>query len=129
MTVKHKIELEYLLKTSPKVFESMVSTPSGLSEWFADDVNIKDDIYTFYWDGSQEQARLLTKKAATYMRWQWMKDEDDPAESYFEIRYEVDPMTKALVLQIIDFAEEDDLDEVRMQWETAVQELRRVLGS
>ena len=50
MADKHKIELEYLLKTSPKVFENMVSTPSGLAEWFADDVNIKEDIYTFYWN-------------------------------------------------------------------------------
>lgn len=129
MTVKHKIELEYLLKTSPKVFENMVSTPSGLAEWYADDVNIKDDIYTFYWDGSEEKARLLTKKAGNHMRWKWLKDEDDSNDSYFEIQYEVDPMTKALVLHITDFAEEDDLDEVRMLWESSIQELKRVLGA
>lgn len=129
MTVKHKIELEYLLKTSPKVFENMVSTPSGLAEWYADDVNIKDDIYTFYWDGSEEQARLITKKAGNHMRWQWLKDEDDVEESYFEIQYEVDPMTKTLVLHITDFAEEDDVAEVRMLWESSIQELKRVLGA
>ncbi len=129
MTVKHKIELEYLLKTSPKVFENMVSTPSGLAEWYADDVNIKEDVYTFYWDGSEEQARLLTKKAGNHMRWQWLKDEEDERESYFEIQYEVDPMTKTLVLHITDFAEEEDVDEVRMLWESSIQELKRVLGA
>lgn len=129
MTVKHKIELEYLLKTSPKVFENMVSTPSGLAEWYADDVNIKEDVYTFFWDGSEEKARLLTKKPGNHMRWQWLKDEDDANDPYFEIQYEVDPMTKALVLHITDFAEEDDMDEVRMLWESSVQELKRVLGA
>jgi hypothetical protein len=73
MTDKVKYELEYLLKTSPKVLESMLCTPSGLSEWFADDVNIKDDIFTFFWDGSEEKARLLSKKAGTKAKFKWLK--------------------------------------------------------
>jgi len=59
---KEKYELEYLLKTSIKVLDNIVSTPSGLSEWFADDVNIKDDVYTFIRDGSEEEAKLISKK-------------------------------------------------------------------
>ena len=55
----YEFELEYLLKTSTKVLENMLSTPSGLSEWFADDVNIKDDIYTFVWDGSEESYNFV----------------------------------------------------------------------
>ena len=43
MAVKEKFELEYLLMTSPKVLDNMISTPSGLSEWFAEDVNIQND--------------------------------------------------------------------------------------
>lgn len=128
MAGKEKIELEYLLKTSPKVFESMVTTPSGLSEWFADDVNVKDNTYTFFWDGSEENAKLIHKKAGQCMRWQWEKDQDEQ-DTYFEIYYEVDPMTKALVLRITDFADSDDVDEVRMLWESSVNDLKRVLGS
>ncbi len=129
MTDKHKIELEYLLKTSPKVFENMVSTPSGLAEWFADDVNIKEDIYTFYWDGSEEQAKLLSRKAGHHMKWKWMRQEEEENDTFFEIQYEVDPMTKTLVLHITDFAEEDDVEEVTMLWESSIQELKRVLGA
>jgi len=128
MTEKKKIELEFLLKTSLKVFENMIITPSGLSEWFADDVNVKENIYTFYWDGSEEQAKLISKKNGLFMRWQWLKDEEDP-EAYFEIHYEVDPMTKALVLKITDFADIEDADEVKMLWESSVHELKRVLGA
>lgn len=128
MAGKEKIELEYLLKTSPKVFESMVTTPSGLSEWFADDVNVKDNMYTFLWDGSEEKAKLIHKKAGQCMRWQWEKDEDED-DIFFEIFYEVDPMTKALVLRITDFADSDDVDEVKMLWESSINELKRVIGS
>lgn len=128
MAEKKKIELEFLLKTSLKVFENMVTTPSGLSEWFADDVNIKENVYTFYWDGSEEQARLISKKNGLFMRWQWLKDEGEE-DVFFEIHYEVDPMTKALVLKITDYADLEDADEVKMLWESSVHELKRVLGA
>jgi hypothetical protein len=128
MTEKQKIELEYLLKSSAKMFETMVSTPSGLSEWFADDVNVKENIYTFIWDGSEEQARLVSKKVGQHMRWQWLKDEDIE-DVYFEIHYEVDPMTKALVLKITDFGDPEDVEEIKMLWESSVNDLKRVLGA
>ena len=42
-----KYELEYTLNCSPKVLFSRLSTPEGLCEWFADDVNVEGDIFTF----------------------------------------------------------------------------------
>lgn len=126
---KISFELEFLLKTSPKVLENMLSTPSGLSEWFADDVNIKGDIFTFFWDGSQEEARILTKKLNGKVKFQWLSDEEDGNDAYFEIRYEVDPMTKAVILKIIDFAEPDEIEEVQQLWEQQISDLKRVLGA
>ena len=126
---KEKFELEYLLKTSVKVLDNMISTPSGLSEWFADDVNIKDDIYTFIWDSSEEEARLLTKKSNSKVKWKWLEDEEDEIDSYFELRYEVDPMTKAVILSITDFAESDEVDESKRLWDQQISELKRVLGA
>lgn len=129
MIVKEKIELEYLLKTSPKVLENMLFTPSGLSEWFADDVNIKDDIYSFFWDGSEEKARLLTKKMSNKIKWQWLNDQEEGIDSYFEMSYEVDSMTNAVILRITDFAEEDEVEDVQALWEASVSDLKRVLGA
>ena len=117
MSEKIKFEQEYLLKTSPKVLNSMLMSPSGLSEWFSDDVNIKDDIYTFYWNGSEEQARLLGKKANEYIKFQWLEDEEDDLDTYLEIRFKVDPMTKAVVVNLTSFADEDELEEVQLYWE------------
>jgi len=124
---KEKYELEYLLKTSIKVLDNIVSTPSGLSEWFADDVNIKDDVYTFIWDGSEEEAKLISKKNNARIRWKWVENEDE--DVYFELRYEVDPMTKSVILTVTDFAEADELEEAQRLWEQQVTTLRRTLGA
>jgi hypothetical protein len=126
---KESFELEFLLKTSSKVLENMLTTPSGLSEWFADDVNIKDDVYTFLWDGSEEEARILTKKLNGKVKFKWLDDEEEGNDTFFEMRYEVDPMTKAVILKITDFAEPDEIEEAQQLWEQQVSELKRVLGA
>jgi hypothetical protein len=65
MTKKVKFELEYVLRTSAKVLDKALTTPDGLSEWFADEVIVDDDVYTFKWDKSEEEARLVSKKAGS----------------------------------------------------------------
>ena len=129
MAEKEKFELEYLLKTSPKVLDNMISTPGGLSEWFSDDVNIKDEVYTFFWDGSEEMARLITKKSGAKIRWQWLDDEDEDLDTFFEMRYEVDPMTKAVIFTVTDFAEPSEQEEVIRLWENQIGDLKRILGA
>ena len=129
MADKEKFEMEFLLRTSTKVLDNMISTPSGLSEWFADDVNIKDDVYSFSWDGSEEEARLLSKKTGSKVKWQWIEDEEDDLDTFFELLYEVDPMTKSVVLTITDFAEADEVEEAQLLWEQQIGNLKRVLGA
>lgn len=126
---KEKFELEYLLHTSTKALENMLSSPSGLSEWFADDVNVKDDVYTFIWDKSEEEARILTKKINGKIRWQWLIDEEEGIESFFEIKYDTDPMTKSVILKVTDFAEPDEVEETKQLWEQSITDLKRVLGA
>lgn len=129
MTEKERFELEFLLKTSPKVLDNMISTPSGLSEWFADDVNIKEDVFTFIWDGSEEEARLVNKKVNSRIKFQWIEDEEDDLDTFFELRYEIDPMTKMVVLTVTDFAEADEMEEAKRLWENQINELKRTLGA
>jgi hypothetical protein len=129
MEEREKYEMDFLLKTSIKSLDNMVSTPSGLSEWFADDVNIKDDIYTFIWDGSEEEARLISKKNNSKVRWQWIEDEEEGLDTYFELRYEIDPMTKSVILTLTSFAEPDEVEESRFLWEGQINQLKRKLGA
>ena len=107
----------------------MLSTPSGLAEWFADDVNIRGDVYTFMWDGSEESARLLTKKNNEYIKFRWMDDDEDDSSYYFEMRIQIDPLTKDVALMVTDHAEEDEVDEARDLWDQQLSELAHVLGS
>ena len=129
MTKKEKFELEYVLRTSPKVLDKLLITPDGLSEWFAEDVIVKDDVYTFHWDGSEEQARLLHRKTGEGIKWQWIDDEEDGSETFFEMRYMVDPMTKVVILSVVDFAAPVDREQVVRLWESQITDLRRVIGA
>ena len=129
MTEKIKFELEFLLQTSGRVLENMLFTPAGLSEWFADDVNIKDEVLTFLWDGSTENARILTKRPTDRIKCQLITDEEEGLDTFCELRFEVDPMTKVVILHVTDFAEEDDMDEATRPWEQQIGELKRVLGA
>ena len=91
MSDKIKFELEFPIQASSQLLYQYISTPSGLSEWFADDVNLRGELFTFIWDDSEEQAKLLTKKNGERIKFKWVDDEDD--QSYFEIRIQVDAST------------------------------------
>lgn len=129
MTKKVKFELEYVLRTSAKVLDKALTTPDGLSEWFADNVKVKDAVFTFFWDGSEEMARLITKKNGEGIKWQWINDEEEGMDTFFEMKYAIDPMTKAVILTISDFAEDDEMDEVKRLWDSQIITLKRYIGA
>ena len=128
MEEKIKFELEFPIHASPQLLYQYISTPSGLSEWFADNVNSRGELFTFIWDDSEEQAKLLSKKNGERVKFKWLNGEDD-ALSYFEIRIQVDDITKDVSLMIVDFSDEDELDETKMIWENQISDLKQVLGS
>lgn len=128
MSEKVKYELEFPIQVSPSLLYQYISTPSGLSEWYADNVNSRGEIFTFIWEGSEEQAKLLTKKSDDKIKLQWLDDED--TAYYFELRIQVDAITKDVSLMITDFAEDkDEVEEGKMLWENMVSELKHILGS
>ena len=62
MDNKVRYELEFPIHSSPQLLYQYISTPSGLQEWFADNVNSRGEFFTFKWDDSEEKARLHSKK-------------------------------------------------------------------
>lgn len=126
MSDKVKYELEFVIKSSSRLLFNYLATPSGLSQWFAENVNSRGEIFTFIWDGSEEEAKLITKKANQFIKFKWLADED--AESYFEFRIQIDDITKDLSLIITDFAEEDELEEAKLLWESQVEDLHAIVG-
>ena len=127
MDDKTKFELEFPIHASPQLLYQYISTPSGLSEWFADNVNSRGEMFTFIWDGSEEQAKLLIKKSGERVKFKWQNGDEDA--SYFEIRIQVDEITKDVSLMVTDFAEEDEVEDTKMLWENQISDLKQVLGS
>ncbi|TAJ11534.1 SRPBCC domain-containing protein [Marinilabiliaceae bacterium JC017] len=124
---KEKFELEYIINTSPSIVFNRLSSPSGLSEWFADDVNLVGKTYTFVWEGSGQEAELVLRKENKMIRFHWLDDEDE--STYFEFRINVDEITGETALLIIDFAEPDDKDDAIELWNQQIDELKHGLGA
>ena len=127
MDDKVRFDIEFPIHASPQLLYQYISTPSGLSEWFSDNVNSRGELFTFIWDDSEEQAKLINKKSGERVKYRWLDDEDEPY--FFEIRIQVDEITKDVSLMVTDFAEEDELDEAKMLWENQISDLKQVLGS
>lgn len=129
MSVKKKIQLEYNINSSPKVLFNRLSTPAGLSEWFADNVNIDaNKVFTFIWDGYEQKAEIVAMKDQTYIKFHWL-DEDEEENSFFEFRIEEDELTGDIALIITDFVDDDEKDDISKLWDKQITELKHIIGS
>ena len=126
MSEKIKYELEFPIQASPNMLYQYISSASNLSEWFADNVNSRGKVFSFFWDGSEEKAELISFKNNKYVRFKWLENEDD---SFFEINIVVDELTKDVSLVIYDFADEYEVEEGKMLWESQIFDLKQVIGS
>ena len=122
-----KYELEYPIHSSINILFDRLSTLSGLSEWFADDVNVnREGIYTFTWEGSEQQATLISKKKNNHVRFKWLGSD----EEYFEFLIQVDELTNDISLIVTDFADdEDDKEDAVQLWDLQIDNLKKIIGS
>lgn len=129
MESKVKFEIEYPIHASPSMLFQYISSASSLSEWFADNVNSRGIIFSFFWDGAEEKAELLSSKSNSYVKFKWLDGSEDQDKCYFEIRILVDEITKDVSLIVTDFAYEDEVDENKMLWDNQISDLKQVIGS
>lgn len=123
-----KFEMEFPVQVSPKLLYQYFATPSGMSEWFADNVNSRGEFFKFIWDGQEEKAKIIKRVSEDRARFQWDYDED--TNKYFEFRIQVDDITKDVSLMITDYGDdEDEVEEQKMFWENQISSLKKVLGS
>jgi uncharacterized protein YndB with AHSA1/START domain len=129
MDTKVRYEIEFAVNSSPQLLYQYISTPSGLSEWFADNVNSRGELFTFIWDDSKERARLASKKSNERVKFRWIDDQDKDTDYFFELRISEDEITKDVSLVVVDFAFENELTESKQLWENQVSDLKHVIGS
>tara|TARA_B100001057_G_scaffold413894_1_gene430701 strand:- start:1497 stop:1889 length:393 start_codon:yes stop_codon:yes gene_type:complete len=129
MESKVKFEVEFPIHASPSMLYQYISTASSLSEWFADNVNSRGIIFSFFWDDSEEKAELLSSKSNSFVKFRWLDGSDDQDKCYFEIRIVVDEITKDVSLIVTDFSYKDEVEENKMLWDNQISDLKQVIGS
>src|SRR6187402_1299868 len=100
MEVKVKYELEFPINSSPQLLYQYISTPSGLSEWFADNVNSRGEYFTFIWNDSEEKARVASKKTGEKIKFRWIDLNNVDTDYFFELRILEDEITKDVSLMV-----------------------------
>ncbi len=126
MSDKVKFDIEFPIHSSPSFLYQYLSTPDGLGEWFADNVNSRSDLFTFIWDDSEEQAKRISYKTNERIRFKWLEEDED---TFFEFRIQVDDITKDVSLIVTAFADEDEVEESKMFWENQIDELKHTIGA
>ncbi|NNF34363.1 MAG: activator of HSP90 ATPase 1 family protein [Saprospiraceae bacterium] len=121
-----KYEMEFIFRASPTILYQFITTPSCLVRWFCDEVDINDDVYSFSWDGAEEEAEMMDDIEDERVRFRW-EDADDPDE-YLEFRMYKSDVTNETVLEITDFCDDDEVDAQRDLWDSQIKEMRKECG-
>ena len=124
MAEKIKLNLEYIVNSSPRILFPYLQEPNALSQWFADDVNYRESIYDFIWDDESYKAKIVSIKENKIIRYKWIEDEP----YYFELEIDQDELTNDVALRITDFAKEEDVENRKMIWNNSIEYLQSVIG-
>jgi uncharacterized protein YndB with AHSA1/START domain len=126
MSKKQQYTLEYPVRCSPTILYEFLSTASGLQEWFAEQVDEKDGVFSFGWNGSEETAEVVDKEEDKFIRFHWSHA---PKDEYFEFKIEKSEVTNQTILIIKDFAEKKEIKDQSMLWDYQVKDLFHRLGA
>lgn len=121
-----KVDLEFIFKASPAIIYNFITNPATLVRWYCEEVDITGDTFTFYWSGSNESATLVDDIEEERVRFKW--DDADEEDEYLEFRMYKSDITNETVLEISDFCDDDEVQEVSLMWKTLTNELRKECG-
>lgn len=126
---KKKISLEYMLTAkSGSIIWNMISTPAGLERWFADEAELHDGVYTFHW-GKEEtrSAKVTAQRTGMYIRMHWTDETE--SNTFFEIRMSRNELTGDFTLSVIDFADDDEVEDLKEIWNHQINTLCQTGGA
>jgi uncharacterized protein YndB with AHSA1/START domain len=124
---------DYSLKLSPKQLFNLVSTPDGLSKWFAEDAvyDRNREIFNFRFDSSDHLARMVSVKPNKLVKFEFLDDQGntiaDP--SWTELKINTSELTNEVFLTITDYSGMSDLDDLEELWDDLVYALSDSLNS
>ena len=131
MAKKNLFTTDFEIHASSKMLYPYLQTASGLSEWFADNVNISPEkIFTFEWDNEVRKATITSYRLNHFVKFEYLpeSEEDSTDRSYFELKIETDNLTQSTYLKISDYSDFDDMEELQDVWEGLMANLKKVVG-
>lgn len=123
---REKIELEFIFRASPTIVYQFITTPACLVRWFCDAVDINSEVYTFTWDGSDEEAEMIDDIEDERVRFKWLDADDE--DEYLEFRLYKSDVTYETILEITDFCDSDDVQPTKDLWTRQVNQLKVECG-
>lgn len=121
-------QFEFEIKASPKVLYPYLSSASGLQQWFADKVTVKNSSdFIFFWDNEDHLASLISQKLNKFVKFQF---EGNGKKRSLEMSLNISEVSNTTYLQIIDsasnFKSDEDAEEL---WEFLTDKLKEIVGS
>ncbi|MBK7959075.1 MAG: hypothetical protein IPK03_13860 [Bacteroidetes bacterium] len=123
---KVAFELEFIVRSSPTILYEFVVTPTNLAQWFCEKCDSNGDLYTFKWKGQEDKAYLIDNLEDKLVAFQWVGTEDD--EEFFEFAIQKNEISGDTVLVITDFAEPNEVEDMKMWWEDQIVKLKKMIG-
>ena len=120
-----KFEMEFLFRASPAILYRFLTTPSCLVRWFCDEVDITGDRFVFTWEGFDEAAELIDDIEEERLRFHW---EDGEPGDYLEFKMYKSEVTNQTILEVTDFADEDEVEDQKNLWAAQFEVLRSESG-
>jgi uncharacterized protein YndB with AHSA1/START domain len=121
-----EIRKEYLLKTTQNLLYNRISSASGLSEWFADDVLFEGKIVVFKWGETTQKAKIVNISPNESIRFRWL---ESGLTTEFEFAINEDELTGDIALIITDHIEEDEEEDAVILWNSQISRLKHAIGS
>jgi len=125
--MRSRFEIEYTLNSPTRVLFDRLSTPEGLAEWFADNVTVNGDVFTFFWAKVEARARLAHIRENKSVRFEWL-DFADNENNFFEFKIVIHELTNDTALMITDHADDDEIEDAKDLWDNQISYLKKVLG-
>ncbi len=119
-------KMEFLFRASPSILYQFFTTPNCLIRWFCDEIDITGEVYTFTWEGADEIAELVEDKENERIRFKW--EDADSDDEYLEFKFEKSPVTNETILTLIDFCDDDEIDDQKQLWESQMKQLKQETG-
>ncbi|MES2734659.1 MAG: START-like domain-containing protein [Bacteroidota bacterium] len=126
---KHRYSAEFEMKASPKMLFPYLNSASGLSEWFADNVNIDEKkVFHFIWDGVNHSAKLTAQRTNKYVKFDFIEDGEEENNPFIEFKLDQNELTQSTYLKVVDYSEVEDEQDLLELWANLVEKLRELVG-